>query len=61
MLTPYYTRYLHLGVQATCPGCRRTLRLHMFRKWWGEKRLLRTLCSVCEPAKPAACRQVKED
>lgn len=51
MTTPYYQRFLHLGVQATCPGCGRTLRLHEFRKWWGKKRILRSLCAVCEPEK----------
>jgi hypothetical protein len=49
MTTDYYKRFLHLGVQATCPGCGLTLRLHEFRKWWGSKRLLRTLCIKCEP------------
>lgn len=49
MTTDYYKRFLHLGVQATCPGCGITLRLHEFRKWWGSKRLLRTLCIRCEP------------
>lgn len=34
---------------AVCPGCDRALRLHEFRKWWGRKRLLRTLCIACEP------------
>ncbi len=51
MTTPYYERFLHLGVQATCPGCGRTLRLHEFRKWWGKKRILRSLCTACEPEK----------
>jgi hypothetical protein len=36
---------------AVCPGCDRALRLHEFRKWWGSKRLLRTLCISCEPEK----------
>jgi hypothetical protein len=49
MTTDYYKRFLHLGVQATCPGCGTTLRLHEFRKWWGSKHLLRTLCIRCEP------------
>ena len=51
MPTDYYKRFLHLGVQATCPECARTLPLRDFRKWWGTKRLLRTLCRVCEPEK----------
>lgn len=50
----YYARFLHLGVQAACPGCGRTLRLHEFRKWWGSKRVLRTLCAACEPEKTLA-------
>lgn len=51
MPTDFYQRFYHLGVQATCPGCARTLPLREFRKWWGSKRLLRTLCRVCEPEK----------
>lgn len=39
---------------AHCEGCDRTLRLAHFRKWWGDKRLLRTLCDVCEPQKKLA-------
>lgn len=50
-MTTYYDRFLHLGVQATCPGCGTTLRLHEFRKWWGKRRILRTLCKACEPEK----------
>lgn len=34
---------------ATCPGCERLLKLHLFRKWWGTKRIKRTLCVDCEP------------
>lgn len=49
--TSYYARFLHLGVTADCPGCGRTLRLEEFRKWWGSKRTLRTLCPQCEPEK----------
>lgn len=51
MSTDYYKRFLHLGVQATCPECGITRPLREFRKWWGSKRLLRTLCRVCEPEK----------
>ena len=36
---------------ACCPGCKRTLPLQAFRKWWGSKRTLRTLCIHCEPEK----------
>lgn len=38
-----------ISVTACCPGCKRTLPLQAFRKWWGSKRLLRTLCVQCEP------------
>lgn len=34
---------------ATCPGCNKVLKLQAFRKWWGTKRLHRTLCIKCEP------------
>jgi len=34
---------------ATCPGCNRLLKLQLFRKWWGVKRIHRTLCIGCEP------------
>lgn len=34
---------------ATCPGCERFLKLQAFRKWWGSKRMHRTLCITCEP------------
>lgn len=34
---------------ATCPGCNRLLKLQLFRKWWGVKRIHRTLCIECEP------------
>lgn len=51
MPSDYYKRFLHLGVQATCPECGITRPLREFRKWWGSKRLLRTLCRVCEPEK----------
>lgn len=34
---------------ATCPGCSRELKLQEFRKWWGSKRMARTLCITCEP------------
>lgn len=34
---------------ATCPGCSRVLKLQLFRKWWGTKRIHRTLCIECEP------------
>lgn len=50
-MTTYYDRFLHQGISAHCAGCNRTLRLHEFRKWWGSKRLLRTLCRKCEPEK----------
>lgn len=49
MTTDYYQRFARLDVQATCPGCTLTLPLREFRKWWGSKRLLRTLCIRCEP------------
>ena len=49
MTTDYYQRFTRLDVQATCPGCDTTLPLRDFRKWWGSKRLLRTLCIRCEP------------
>ena len=51
MPSTYYDRFLHIGVTADCPGCKRALRLHNFRKWWGSKRLLRDLCAQCEPEK----------
>lgn len=34
---------------ATCPGCSMLLKLPLFRKWWGAKRMKRTLCIKCEP------------
>lgn len=34
---------------ATCPGCNTLLKLQLFRKWWGSKRIHRTLCIQCEP------------
>lgn len=58
--TSYYDRFLHLGVRADCPGCGRTLRLHEFRKWWGSKRTLRTLCPQCEPEKSLAAMTPEE-
>lgn len=58
--TAYYDRFLHLGVRADCPGCGRTLRLHEFRKWWGGKRTLRTLCLQCEPEKSLAAMTPEE-
>lgn len=58
--TSYYDRFLHLGVTADCPGCGRTLRLHEFRKWWGSKRTLRTLCPQCEPEKSLAAMTPEE-
>lgn len=60
MPTSYYDRFLHLGVRADCPGCGRTLRLHEFRKWWGSKRTLRTLCLQCEPEKSLAAMTPEE-
>jgi hypothetical protein len=51
MTTPYYERFTRLDVQATCPGCDNTLPLRDFRKWWGKKRILRSLCIACEPEK----------
>ena len=51
MASDFYQRFYQLGVQATCPECARTLPLRDFRKWWGGKRLLRTLCGTCEPEK----------
>ncbi len=45
-------RVLRMNVQATCAGCLRTHPLAHFRKWWGKRRILRTLCRVCEPEKP---------
>ena len=45
-------RLLRMNISATCPGCNATHPLVHFRKWWGRKRLLRTLCRVCEPEKP---------
>ncbi len=50
-MTTYYDRFLHLGVQATCPGCGITRPLPQFRKWWGKKLILRSLCKQCEPEK----------
>jgi len=58
--TSYYDRFLHLGVRADCPGCGRTLRLGEFRKWWGSKRTLRTLCPTCEPEKSLAAMTPEE-
>jgi hypothetical protein len=58
--TSYYARFLHLGVTADCPGCGRTLRLEEFRKWWGSKRTLRTLCPQCEPEKSLAAMTPEE-
>lgn len=51
MPSDFYQRFYQLGVQATCPECGITRPLRDFRKWWGGKRLLRTLCCVCEPEK----------
>ena len=34
---------------AVCPGCKHTFSLQRFRKWWGTKRIKRTLCIECEP------------
>ena len=51
MPSDFYQRFYHLGVQATCPECGITRPLREFRKWWGSKRLLRTLCRKCEPEK----------
>lgn len=45
-------RLLRMNISATCPGCNATHPLAHFRKWWGRKRILRTLCRVCEPEKP---------
>lgn len=51
MSTPYFEKYLGPVTLAHCAGCNRALRLVHFRKWWGNKRLLRTLCDACEPEK----------
>lgn len=45
----YFDRFLRMHVRAECPGCARSLPLQAFRKWWGSKRTLRTLCAQCEP------------
>jgi hypothetical protein len=44
----YYERFL---TKADCPRCGQARPLHEFRKWWGPKRMLRTLCVRCEPEK----------
>lgn len=56
----YYERFLHLGIRADCPGCGRAQPLGQFRKWWGNKRILRTLCSGCEPEKSLEDMTVEE-
>lgn len=40
---------LKLVPMALCPGCSTQLKLQLFRKWWGTKRIKRTLCIECEP------------
>jgi Zn ribbon nucleic-acid-binding protein len=42
-------RETKLVPMATCPGCNTLLKLQLFRKWWGTKRMKRTLCIQCEP------------
>ena len=51
MSTSYFEKYLGPVTLAHCPGCGGNFRLVRFRKWWGDKRLLRELCDTCEPEK----------
>lgn len=51
MSTPYFEKYLGPVTVVTCPGCGGNFRMVHFRKWWGSKRMLRTLCVWCEPEK----------
>ena len=51
MTTPYFEKYLGPITVVTCPGCGGNFRMVHFRKWWGSKRVLRTLCIWCEPDK----------
>lgn len=50
-MTSYFEKYLGPVTLAHCPGCGGNFRLVRFRKWWGDKRILRSLCDACEPEK----------
>lgn len=38
-------------VERFCPGCERSFPPIYFRKWWGNRHILRSLCKECEPQK----------
>jgi hypothetical protein len=49
--TPYFEKYIGRIPPTHCPGCGGAFPLADFRKWWGPKRILRSLCIRCEPNK----------
>jgi len=50
--TPYFEKFIGRIPPTPCPGCGGAFPLADFRKWWGPKRILRSLCIRCEPNKP---------
>lgn len=59
-MTSYFEKYLGPVTLAHCPGCGGNFRLVRFRKWWGDKRLLRDFCDACEPEKKLTDMTVNE-
>jgi hypothetical protein len=51
MATAYFEKFIGRIPPTPCPGCGGAFPLADFRKWWGPKRLLRSLCIRCEPNK----------
>ena len=51
MTTPYFEKFIGRIPPTPCPGCGGAFPLADFRKWWGSKRILRSLCIRCEPNK----------
>ena len=51
MTTPYFEKFIGRIPPTHCPGCGGAFPLADFRKWWGSKRILRSLCIRCEPNK----------
>jgi hypothetical protein len=49
--TPYFEKFIGRIPPTHCPGCGGAFPLADFRKWWGSKRILRSLCIRCEPNK----------
>jgi len=49
--TPYFEKFIGRIPPTPCPGCGGAFPLADFRKWWGSKRILRSLCIRCEPNK----------